>query len=45
MEEYCAENNVELVHIRQLSLSEVHLKAFHGVFMFDEKVELADFRP
>ena len=46
MEEYCEENNFELLHIRQISKSEAHLEAFHCVFMFDEKkVELADFWP
>ena len=46
MEEYCIENNVELLHIRQISKSEAHLKAFHCVFKFDEeKVELPDFWP
>ena len=46
MEEYCIENNDELLHIRQISKSEAHLKAFHCVFKFDEeKVELPDFWP
>ena len=46
MEEYCIENNVELLHIRQISKSEAHLKAFHCVFKFDEeKVESPDFWP
>ena len=46
MEEYCVENNVELLHIRQLSRSEDHLKASHCVFKFDEeKVELPVFWP
>ena len=46
MEEYCVEKNVELLHIRQISKSEAHLKAFHCVFKFDEeKVELPDFWP
>ena len=31
MEEYCVENNVELLHIRQISKSEPHLKAFHCI--------------
>ena len=45
MEEYCAENNVEL-HFRQISKSEAHLKAFNYVFNSDEeKVELPDFWP
>ena len=46
MEEYCEEKNVELLHIRQISKSEAHLKAFHCVFKFDEeKLELIDFCP
>ena len=41
MEEYCIENKVELFHIRQISMSEAHLKAFHCVFKFEEeKAEL-----
>ena len=46
MQEHCVENNVDLLHIRQISKSEAHLKAFHCVFKFDEeKVELPDFLP
>ena len=46
MEEYCAENNVELLPFRQILKSEAHLKAFHCVVNFDEeKVELPDFWP
>ena len=46
MEEYCAENIVELLHIRQILKSEVHLKSFHFVFKFDEeKVEVPNFWP
>ena len=46
MEEYCIENNVELIHIRQISKSEAHLKAYLCVFQFDEeKIELPDFWP
>ena len=36
MEEYCVENNVELLHIRQILKSEAYLKAFQCVFNFDE---------
>ena len=46
MEQYCVENNVEVLHIRQISRSEAHLKSFYCVFIFDEeKVELPDFWP
>ena len=46
MEEFCVEKNVEILHVRQISKSEAHLKAFHCVFKFDEeKVELTDFWP
>ena len=46
MEEYCAEINVELFHIRQFAKSEAQLKSFHCVFKFDEeKIELPDFWP
>ena len=46
MEEYCIENNVELLHIRQISKPEALLKAVHCVFIFDEeKVELPIFWP
>ena len=46
LEEYCVENNIELLHSRQISKPEAHLKAFHRVFKFDEeKVELPDFWP
>ena len=46
MEKYCIENNVVLIHIRQILESEAHLKAFHCVIKFDEeKVELPDFWP
>ena len=42
MEEYCEENNVDLLHIRQISKS----KAFNCVFKFvEEKVKLFDFWP
>ena len=44
--EFCVEKNVELLHIRQISKSEAHLKAFHCVFKIDEeKIELPDFWP
>ena len=46
MEEYCVENNVELLLFRQISKSEAHPKAFHCVFKFnEEKDELFDFWP
>ena len=46
MEEYCLENIVELLLIRQNSESEAQLKFFHWVFKFDvDKAECADFRP
>ena len=46
MEEFCVEKNVKLHHIRQISKSEAHLKAFYCVFKIDEeKVELPDFWP
>ena len=46
MEEYCVENNVELLLIPQILKSEAYLKAFQCVFKFDEKkVELPDFFP
>ena len=42
--EYCVENNVDFCHIRQISKSEAHLKAFYCLFNFDEeKVELINF--
>ena len=37
MEKYCVERKVELLHIRQISKSDAHLKAFHCVFKFDEE--------
>ena len=46
MENYCVENNVELLLVGQILKSEAYLKAFHCVFRFDEKkVELPDFLP
>ena len=37
LEEHCVEKNVELLHIRQMSISESHLKGFQCVFKFDEE--------
>ena len=42
----CVENNVDVHQIRQISLSEAHMKAFHFVFNFDEeKIAFPDFWP
>ena len=41
MEEYCEENIVEQLHIRQNWESDAQLKSFHCVFKFDaDKIEL-----
>ena len=46
MDLYCVENNVEVLHIRQISKSEAHLKDVHCAFKFgEEKVELPNFWP
>ena len=46
MEKYCATNNVDLLHVSQISKPESVLKSFHCVFRFDDKkIESPKFWP
>ena len=46
MEQCCATNDVDLLHIRQISKPESLLKSFHCVFKFvDEKAESPGYWP